>query len=192
MAAEEPSAEEDLAHLATKYSLAVFPPAPHATERTTVISMHWFTTTSKAMLLSGLNDNQWKNLFPRELHKTIRPYPGHPCPRLAEVAAEGNVYDFGAALLTEIFLACRSTYKRLARAQQKQHADAGTVPRFVQRGIDNAGSPALRQEHRKLWTDLTDDQKAALLLFTNPPVRRRAGKADKDACVTLYQPGEYR
>lgn len=180
--------------MATKYNLAVFPPAPHATERTTVINMHWFTTTSRAMLLSGLQDDQWQGFFPRQLHKTIRPYPGHPCRDLAAVAAatEGNVYAFGAALLTEIFLACRSKYKRLARAQQKQHADAGTLPRFVQRGIDNAGSPALEQAHAQLWTDLGDDQKAALLLFSNPPVRRRAGNPDQDACVTLYQPGEYK
>lgn len=180
-----------LAHVENKYQLAAFKETPECT-RTTAISMSWFTAENQGKLMSSLDADAWTALVPPALRNTIKQHKDHPCPDLAHAATMGTVFEFGAALLTQIFLACCGVYKKWARALQQQHATAHTLPQWVLSGIAANATRTVEEQHTALWHRLVPDQQAALLLFTSPPVRRHAGQADKDACVRLYKPSEYK
>jgi hypothetical protein len=129
-----------------------------------------------------------------------------------DAVEEGTVFDLCAELLTEVFKACRSIYKKCGMAAQEQHAIAGTMPRWILVKVNESATQQERARQlavqRAKWDGLEPDQKAALLLFTNPPVRMHPGavgndvenrtcnnvhsNAHSDACVRLYSPKEYK
>jgi hypothetical protein len=209
--------QQEIAHLRANYGLHLF-----FHSRTTVISMHWWekgdklvsaltpkklkqmfpaalhvtietnTTAAAAASSSSSSSNNQNDTI---IICSIKPYANHVCPDLV-TAAGGTVFSFCAELLAEVFRACRSIYKRCGRAAQEHHALAGTIPSWLVDKVNNTATEEDQEqqlaEQRAKRNMLTPDQKAALLLFTSPPVRRHPGVPDSDACVRLYSPNEYK
>jgi hypothetical protein len=107
----------------------------------------------------------------------------HPCRRVAEAA---TVHQLTVALLAEAFLVLRRLLRLLGYYQlynlwdglQREFA----VPAFV---------GANQVEH---WQGMTNTERAALLLFVNPPTKLcKAGSGqDMEACLSVCTPGHRR
>jgi hypothetical protein len=214
-----------IAHLRTRYRLQLFTNKT----RTTVISMHWWEDGDTRV--SALTKAEWERFFPGSLFMevkddtspaadatittcSIKQYDNHVCPDLVNAVQNGTMFDLCAELLAEVFKACRSIYKKCGVAAREQHAMAGTMPSWILVKVNESATQQERARQLAVqwakWDRLGPDQKAALLLFTNPPVRvhpSAAGNdgnnstdnnrdvhsnAHNDACVRLYSPKEYK
>ena len=131
--------------------------------------------------LSGAAFFEW---FPSDKYgglQHIRNHINHPCPRVAEAT---TVHQLTVAVLAEAFLVLEKPFRTMGYHMLFSTWAAGQLraPEFL-------GTNQLQY-----WESMTVTERAALLLFSNPPTKMvgPAQTDDREVCLTVCKPGHRR
>lgn len=131
--------------------------------------------------LSGAAFLEW---FPSDKYgglQHIRNHINHPCPRVAEAT---TVHQLTVAVLAEAFLVLAKSFRTMGYHMLFSTWAAGRfrAPEFL-------GTNQLQ-----CWESMTVTERAALLLFSNPPTKTHAAAqaTDREVCLTVCKPGHRR
>lgn len=128
-------------------------------------------------LLRDLRPSEFLHFFPADEDgglQHLQSHEQHPCPR---AAAAATVHQLTVALLGAAFMTLISVYRQLGYYQL--YAWKGKLPSMI--GANQAGA----------WTSMTNTERAAMLLFMNPPTRGPAGN-DMETCLRVRPQGHCR
>lgn len=136
--------------------------------------------------IASLQGSDFLEYFPADPYgglQHIENHHEHPCPR---VAAAANVHQLTVALLAEAFMVLEKPYRLLGYLKLYLTYDAAhgtyTAPEFI-------GS-----NQRCYWSSMTNTERAAMLLFVDPPTKvlHQAACIDKETCIRVCRAGHRR
>lgn len=133
-------------------------------------------------LLRDLRPSEFLYFFPAGEDgglQHLKNHEQHPCTR---AAAAATVHQLTVALLAAAFMTLISVYRQLGYYQLytwEASKQASKLPSMI--GANQSGA----------WNSMTNTERAAMLLFMNPPTRGPAGN-DMETCLRVRPQGHCR